>query len=201
MGLNYDFYPNPLPDDDGKHKLHARVVPSGTLRTDAIAEMIHGASTLSTADVKGVLTALTCLMADQLSDGYRIHLEGLGYFQLTLSCPPVYSPKEIRAESIQVKSVVFKPEAGMKKKFKALRCVRAKEKRHSHPFSMIEIEEILFKYFINHEYITCREFQRICGLTASTAYLRLKKLISDGKLKQSGLHNSLYMPVKEERPG
>ncbi len=197
MGLNYDFYKNPSPKDrPRKKRLHARVVPSGTIDTDAIANMIHETSTMSTGDVKGVLTALTELMKRELSDGYRIHLEGLGYFQLTLSCPPVRTPKEIRAESIRAKSVVYRADAKMKKHFKAIRCTRVREKYHSQEYSDIEIDGILTTHFMDNEYITCQQFRRMCGFTTSTAYRRFKQLITANKLRRSELQRSLYEPVK-----
>lgn len=197
MGLNYDFYKNPSPKDQPrKTRLHARVVPTGTMNTDTIAKLIHETTSMSTGDVKGVLTALTELMARELSYGYRIHLEGLGYFQLTLSCPPVRTPKEIRAESIRAKSVVYRADAEMKKHFKSIRCTRIREKNHSHEFSEIEIDGILTTHFLDNQYITCRQFQRLCGLTTSTAYRRFKQLITANKLQRSTLQRSLYEPVK-----
>jgi predicted histone-like DNA-binding protein len=103
MSLHYDFYENPVSkDSDKRPKLHARVVTEGTMTTDQLAQYIHEVCTLSTADVKASLIALVEVMAGELASGRRIHLEGLGYFQLTLSSPPVDSPKEIRAESIHV---------------------------------------------------------------------------------------------------
>ncbi len=195
MGLNYDFYKNPLVKGEKKQKLHARVVPTGTLETDAIAQLIHDTTSMSTGDVKGILTALTELMSKEMGYGYRIHLEGLGFFQLTLSCPPISNPKEIRAESIRVKSIVYRPDAEMKRKFKATRCTRIREKRHSKNYSAIQIDNILTSHFRENDYITNREFQRICSLTPSTSYSRIRQLMADGKLKRSKLHRSLYEPV------
>ncbi len=197
MGIRYDFYENPAQKKDTKQpKLHARVVSSGTMTTDEIALRIHGNSTLTTGDVKAVLTSLSELIVSELSFGRRVHVEGLGYFHLTLSCPPVKSPKEIRAESIRVKSIAFRPEIELKKNFKRLPFQRVREKRHSCRYSEIEIDGLLTGHFMDNLYITRRQFQGLCGMTTTTAFRRIKQLIADGKLQRSHAHRSLYEPVK-----
>ncbi len=196
MGLPYDFYENPPRKDSNKKRLHARVVPAGTMGMDEITRFIESSSSLTSGDVKATLTSLVDLMVRELSYGWRIHLEGLGYFELTLSCPSVRSPKEIRAESIHIKSIIFRPEAELKKKFKTVPVERVRRKNHSLKYSGIEIDGILTTHFMDHPYITARQLQRICGYTRTTAHRRIKQLIADGKLQKSEHHRTLYEPVK-----
>lgn len=198
MGLRYDFYENPSPKDSKKRqRLHARVVTWGTMRTDELAKRIHSMSTLTTGDIQAALVSFVEVMADELSSGRRIHLEGLGYFQLTLECPPVQSPREIRAESVRVKSVAFRPEAGFKERFRNVRLERAKDKRHSNSYSEIEVDGLLTGYFLDHPHITRRQFSALCGFTESTAKRRLRELVAAGKLRNGGYRNfPLYEPVE-----
>lgn len=198
MSLRYDFYENPSRKDSTKPpKLHTRVVTSGTTDTHRIIEYIHSVSTLTSADVKASLISLIEAMANELASGRRVHLEGLGYFQLTLSSPPVRSPKEIRAESIRVKSVAFRPEASFKKRFRGLPVKRAKIKQHSDRRSALEIDELLKSYFLNHPHITRRSFCSLCGFTESTGKRHLRQLVADGKLHNIGYRNfPLYEPVE-----
>ncbi len=198
MGLRYDFYENPLPKESNREKrLHTRVVTWGTATTDEIVSRIHNASTLTIGDVKASLISLIEVMADELSSGRRVHLEGLGYFQLTLSSPPVKSAKEIRAESVHVKNISFRAEASFKKRFSHIPLARARRKRHSNRYSDIEIDALLTRHFRDNTYITSRGFRALCGFTESTAKRRLRKLIADGKLQKTGHRQSpLYKPVK-----
>jgi len=198
MSTKYDFYQNPSPKGDKQApKLHARVVFSRTTGTDTLAEEIQDCCSLSTADVKGVLTALTNVSVRRMREGERIHLEGFGYFHMTLSCPPIRSPKEIRAESIRFKSVAFRPEQKLKDRLARTSFERNPEKRHSKRYSSIEIDGILTSHFLDHESISRTEFQRICGLTRSTAIRKLKQLQKEGKLQRCGhFRFPLYEPVK-----
>jgi predicted histone-like DNA-binding protein len=198
MSLRYDFYENPVPrDSDERPKLHARVVTNGTMNIDRLAQYIHEECTLATADVKASLVALVEVMADELASGRRIHLDGLGYFQLTLSSPPVDSPRQIRAESVRVRSVAFRPEESFKKRFKDTPLKRTKEKRHSSRCSDTEIDDLLTNYFLNNAHITCRAFCSLCGFTESTGRRRLRRLVAGGKLHDIGYRNlPLYEPVE-----
>ena len=172
MSANYDFYQNPkLPGSKKKARYHARIVPSGTISTEKLAEEIQNRCSLSTADVKAALVALADIMAEKLRDGYSVHLDGIGYLQMTLKCPPVKSPKEVRAESIQFKSVAFRPAARMKHLLQRTDFVRQKDKSHS-------------KAYTDTEY---------CGLTYSTAVRHLKRLRDEKKIVNiASLKHPLY---------
>jgi predicted histone-like DNA-binding protein len=198
MSLHYDFYENPASgDSDKRPKLHARVVTDGTMNIDDLARYIHEICTLTTADIKASLVALVEVMADELASGRRIHLDGLGYFNLTLTSPPIDSPKEIRAESVHVRSVAFRAEESFKKRFRSIALKRIKEKRHSNHYSDIEIDGLLTGYFLDNAHITCRAFCSLCGFTKSTGWRRLHQLVAEGKLRNAGYHNlPLYEPVK-----
>lgn len=111
MSAYYDFYKNPIPKgSDRKPRLHARVVTYGTTTTERLADDIHSRCSLSTADVMATLVSLSDVIVERLREGERIYIKGLGYFQMTLECPPVKTTKEIRSESIKFKSVAFRPE-------------------------------------------------------------------------------------------
>ena len=63
MAIKYEFYRNPNSQDTNKKRYHARVVPSGRITTDQLAQEIQKESSLTVADVKSVLIAL----ADKMS--------------------------------------------------------------------------------------------------------------------------------------
>lgn len=166
MSAEYDFYKNPIPKGSNrKPRLHARIVPRGVITTEMLSEEIHDASSLTTGDVEATITMLSKAIIRNLKQGKRIHIKGLGYLEMTLQCPPIKDPKEIRAESIQFKSVAFRPEIALKKELSTTRFVRAAHKNHSKSRSETEIDNLLTIYFSTHEYITRLEFQQVCRFT------------------------------------
>lgn len=197
MALHYDLYENPLPDGKRRKRLHARVVTQGTTGTEDLVDRIHDRCSLTPGDVRAALSELADVMAYELAHGKRVHLEGLGYFQLTLEMPPVREAKDIRSGSIHVKSIAFRPEVGFKERFLSLELRRAREKNHSSVCSDEKIERLLAGYFEQHDHLTSLQFQSLCGLTRSTAQRRLKTLLAEGKLRKTGHRGApLYIPVE-----
>ena len=183
MPVNYDFYENPkLPGSTKRTRYHARVITKGTVSSEQLAEEIHERCSLSTADVAAALLALSQITAEKLKDGYNVHIEGIGHLQLTLQCPPIQSPKEIRVESIHFKSIAFRPSASLKRKLQATRFVRQEEKSHSKLRAEEEIDQRVADYFQKHETLTRAQFQSLCGLTYTTAVRHLKRLREAGKI-------------------
>ena len=197
MSAEYDFYKNPIPKGSNrKPRLHARIVPRGVITTEMLSEEIHDASSLTTGDVEATITMLSKAIIRNLKQGKRIHIKGWGYLEMTLQCPPIKDPKEIRAESIQFKSVAFRPEIALKKELSTTRFVRAAHKNHSKSRSETEIDNLLTIYFSTHEYITRLEFQQVCRFTKGTANRRLTEMVKAGKLKKEGLDRfPIYVPV------
>ncbi len=196
MSTQYDFYQNP-PSGKKKPRLHARVVTSATVGTDEMAKRIHSRCTVTPADVKAVLSALSDIAVDCFRNGERIHIEGFGYFQITLSCPPVCTEKEIRSESIRLDSVVFRPEKALKDRLETIRFERAPRKRHSKLLTEEEMEARLQSHFSTHPHISRQDFQSLMACTQTTANRRLKQLVDSGKLQRTGLfHFPVYEPVE-----
>lgn len=85
MSLKFGWYKTPVPTDrEDKEIPHARIISQGTLDTKYMCKMISMSSTISSADVKGVLEALNFWMGFHLAEGNSIELDGLGYFTHTL---------------------------------------------------------------------------------------------------------------------
>lgn len=167
MAVQYDFYKNPSPKDSKKRvRYHVRVVPYGTVDTNKLAQRIHSRCTVTPADVKAVLSSLSDVVIEELKDGNRIHIEGLGYLQITLECPPIQSTKEIRAELIRFKSVAFRSEAEWRKRLRIARFERAPRKNHSSGLvAGGRLDALLAGYFATHDHITRIGFQTLCGFT------------------------------------
>lgn len=199
MSAEYDLYENPVPPGSNKKpRMHARIVTRGTVETHDLAEWIHTCSTLTVGDINAVLTELSRNMLNRLKDGDRIHLAGFGYFQMTLSCPPIRRGEKIRAESIKFKSIAFRPEAEVKHALSDTRFERVRLKSHSSRYSEIEIDGLLTGHFLDNPSITRMEFEMLCNLTKATANRRLAALVKAGKLRKAGLSR---FPVYEPVPG
>lgn len=196
MSIEYEFYRNPNSQGTNKKRYHARVVSGNRITSDQLAKEIQYESSLTIADVKAVLITLGSKLAKHLGEGSKVHLEGIGYFQVNLKCKEeVRTTHAIRSENVEFKSVSYRADNELKKHLRQQKIQRSKNKPHSMPMTEEEIDRMLTEYFATNEMLTRRQFQFQCMQVKSTAHRILKKLVEDGKLKNVATRqNPVYMP-------
>ena len=184
MSIEYDFYRNPNSQGSNKKRSHARVVSSDRISTDELAEEIQNECSLTITDVKAVLIALGDKLAKHLGDGSKVHLEGIGYFQVNLQCKEeVCSTRSVRSDNVEFKSVSYRADNDLKKHLKKQKIQRSQTKIHSVEMTEEEIDRKLMDYFKTHDALTRSQFEVLCTQVKSTAHRILQKLVKDGKLK------------------
>ena len=196
MSIEYDFYRNPNSQGSNKKRYHARVVSSDRISTDELAEEIQKECSLTITDVKAVLIALGDKLAKHLGDGSKVHLEGIGYFQVNLQCKEeVCSTRSVRSDNVEFKSVSYRADNELKKHLKKQKIQRSQTKIHSVEMTEEEIDRKLMDYFKTHDALTRSQFEVLCTQVKSTAHRILQKLVKDGKLKNvSTKQHPVYMP-------
>lgn len=114
------------PEENKKTGVYPQVVRSQTIHLDRLALKLAKGKRLQAFEVKGTLEMLMACIEDELLDGNSVCLDGFGTFSLTAqSKRRVENANEIRAESIEVKRVVFTPSAPLRKRMKAATFVRS----------------------------------------------------------------------------
>ena len=196
MSIEYEFYRNPASQGTKKKRYHARVVPTGRISTDQLAQEIQKECTLTVSDVKSVLIALADKMAEHLGEGRKVHLKDIGYFQVNLHCKEeVRTTHAVRSENVEFKSVSFRADTNLKESLKKQKIRRSKNKPHSMPMTEQQIDEKLTEHFVQNPILTRRDFQFLCLQVKSTACRILRKLVEEGKLKNiSTPRNPVYVP-------
>lgn len=197
MTIQYDFYRNPNSEGTNKKRYHARVVASGQVSTEQLAKEINQECSLTPADVKAVLICLGDKLAKHLSEGRKVHLKGIGHFQVNLRCKEeVRTVHAIRSENIEFKSVSYRADIELKKYLKQQKIRRSHTKIHSKPMTEEEIDLKLTEYFAVQTTLTRRDFQILCTQVQTTANRILRKLVEKGKLKNiSTPRNPVYVPA------
>ncbi len=107
----------PASQKEGESSLHARIVPQETVKINQLCEEISTMSSFSPGDIKGMLESFSLLLGRHLDGGSNVELDGIGYFSVSLSCPPnVTSESQIRAKSIKFKNVNFRCSTMLKRR-------------------------------------------------------------------------------------
>ena len=192
MSVKFDIYKSPCADESSEMKTyHARVVSGATVSLDELAHEACHNSSVTEGDVRSVMIELTTLLSRHLAKGENVHLDGLGYFQLTLNSPADCNPKT-RAEHISVKSVSFRPDKSLKEQLGNITLERSDRKIHSCTMDEADIDRQLAIHFQTQPFITRAQFQRMMNVTTITATRKIKELLEKGKLKNLGTR---YHPV------
>ena len=196
MAALYDLFRTPQPKGEKKVRYHARSVVTGKMSTQHLIRTIAQRSAFKESVVTGVLMALEDALRDALAEGNSVQLDGIGAFRISAKSPSVRDRHDIRSESIEFKGVVYKADKKLLRKLSATKFLRTKDSHCSEDISEIEIDGVLTEYFKEHDYITTKELEQLCGLSNATALRRLKDRVKEGKLTHPGhLRAPFYFPI------
>jgi putative DNA-binding protein len=198
MAVQFELYKTPMPKEKkNKVRYHARPINYETVDTENLVYRIHERCSLSPSDVIATLEELKYEVAQCLKEGKKVHIDGLGYLQVTLSCEEeIRDPKAKRVHKVKLKAIKFKADKELKAELSDMHFKRSKYKPHSTELSNTEIDMELTKYFAENHIITRKDFQYLCGMTQITAYRHIKRLIAEKKLQNKGTtHQPIYTPV------
>lgn len=197
MAILFDWYENPNASSEEEATLHPRTFMNGKMDTETLCYRIHERSSLTVGDVKNTLENLAHLLAEELRDGKEVHIKGIGYFYPTLAAKEkVTRSTPNKTNKVIFKTVRFRPDRNLKGNLVGIHANQSKYVRHSEKISEVEIDIRLKDYFAEHQMMTRRDFQGICGLASTTAKTQLVRLREEGKLVNIGLRNQpMYVPA------
>lgn len=93
-----------------KKQYFPQVAPTTPIGLNDVAEQIEKQSTVSLADIKGVLDALQEVVLEAVADGYSVRLGDLGSFRPTISAVKSREKLEdVSADDIKAVRVRFTP--------------------------------------------------------------------------------------------
>lgn len=198
MPIKFDLYTNPEKEGVTTSRLHAKVITNGVVTTRNLSECINQKCTLTAADVRAVLAALNTELYNALSNGYIVHLEGIGRFSLSLKCAPDVNPEYVNASDISVKGIRFTPDKELSEMFETVQFEHeADDSRHSGNMELTEIIAKMDRYFAENQFMRRRDFEKLTGFNKSKAWRTLKVFVEDGTLKNVGT-KEMPMYVKNQ---
>ena len=163
--------------------------------TQRLAAEIHSATTFGKAEVEAMLMELSRCMGNHLREGQRVHLDGVGYFQITLQATEPIHSMAAHADKVKFKSVSFLADRDLKGELIGMHAQRSKYKPHSATLSQEEIDKKLTGYFATHTVLTRSDMQSLCQFTHSMAARHIHRLKEEGSLQNIGIRTQpIYVP-------
>ena len=104
MAVLYKLYQDNRDTSTHKGEWYARAKTLETVTLNEIAQRIQDYTTAKKADALAVLTAMVEVVRDYLQKSYRVKIDGLGSFKMSLKTSPAPTAKEFSA-SKNIKSM------------------------------------------------------------------------------------------------
>lgn len=160
-----------------------------TVGLKRIARLIEKATAMTVADIVGTLDALTYELAEQLMQGNRVYLPGLGYFSLAVKGELYENPKthKFRLRNPYVRTVNFRPEKGLMRTLRetSFENVTYRTKPHALP-TEAEVETALKRLFAESVCIFVGDLRAELHLSSTVAYRLARRLEAEGRLRNIG---------------
>ena len=104
MAVLYKLYQDNRDTSSHKGEWYARAKTLDTVTLNEIAQRIQDNTTAKKADALAVLTEMVEVVRDYLQKSYRVKIDGLGSFKMSLKTSPAPTAKEF-SESKNIKSM------------------------------------------------------------------------------------------------
>ncbi len=106
-------------------KYYATAIRKDVTDIDKLCQLISANSTMSRADVYGVVIELLEKINHELSEGRTVKLDKLGHFSLSLKSDGVGAPEEVSSRLIKGAKINFRPDKEMRDMLATLKYVKA----------------------------------------------------------------------------
>lgn len=196
MSIRYKMLPLKR-NETSEIEYYAKAVGGQTIGTKQLAREIEHATSLTTADIKAALNALSSVFKDHLKEGDSVHIEGLGYFKPSLKCTKKMTSEKASGKFIEVKTVSFRPERDMIYELRHSTIVNSGSSSHSATLTDEEVDTIVGKHFENNAYLLRSQLQSLAHLTKEMACKHLRRMTEGGLLRREGPRNApIYILTK-----
>lgn len=191
MAIQFTLHTTPKPNGrEGEVSTHARALCKGTYKLDKICKLISMRSTISSADVKGVLDSLAWVMEMALEEGYHIELEELGYFAPSLRTRAADDNKS----TVEVDGINYRCSVNLRDKLKRMELKQVKEKKSSDKPE--EQEAKMLAYAREWNGISPRMYAQQFDCSRYQAEKELQEYVEKGVLQKVGYRNKImYLPI------
>lgn len=199
MTAQYGLFRNPPHKGEKESNiLHAQIIPGRTIRIARVCREISECTSFSPGDVKGLLQAFADVLVTYLEDGDEVDLDGLGHFSISLKCPKITSPREVRAEDINFKSVNFRCSKEITDRLRCLRVERKPGSSKPVKYTAEERKKRILEFLDKHDTIMSSDCIGINECTRYLALKDLKDLMNEKKIVREGYRKiAVYMLAKD----
>ena len=200
--VQFGIYQMPAENKKGNaaKKAYARLISRETKKLDEICSFINECCSVNSADIKGVLDALSKYVGRELSYGSCVELEGLGFFSPALKTfKDGMNEKGEEMYKVRVDGVNFRCSKKLKEQVRESQPQKVKRTNVS-KFDYEGRRAKLIAYLEMHRFINLTDYQRFVGCTYYVAKGDFKKFEEEKLVQRQGYktHRVYILAEKEE---
>ncbi len=203
-----DFVMTEMPDvrGEGTTILYPRMIHTGQIDTDTLAAEVHERTTYSTGDVKGLIEAMSEVIASQLALGHSVKVDGLGTFTAGLKMKKGIDREEKdaitrrNAASVEVAKVNYRADNKLVDRVRQRTILHRKYIGTGETALMSPDDRIalLRSHIAQHGQIRVKEYATLTGLEKTRAAKELRQLESTGIIHVAGRAPHIYYYMDRE---
>lgn len=184
--IKFSVHRNPQKDAEGNSTYHVRHEARGTLSLRYLQDHLQYHQRMLPEQLQSAFIVFEEELLHQLTDNYRLHIEGLGIFFLKLGfrerkdengasyIPKFTDPEQITGDDICVETIGFTPDKELLQKFRnhGYYFNNVSEQGtvgHSNIYTEEEIRTLLNQYLDNHQFVSRKGFMGHFRLTGYMA--------------------------------
>lgn len=196
MSIRYEVHAIENSQGTGEERQFIQLRQQEPLSPVQIEKEIQNRCSLTPADVRAVMSAISDIAVRELSQGSRFHLPDIGFLSLAVgNTPPAERPHgKITGKDIYLRGINFRPEGRFLDRIdREVRFVKADDTTRSRRYAEDELWELVAAFLKSHRYITCQDMCRQFHLRDRMARKWLARFTDTGRLSKEGTrHQPLY---------
>lgn len=201
MAIKYEIHYLPNAGGEGETRRFAHVFEEPAMTDNQMVERLAKHSCIGEAEATSVLMKLRDIIEEDLQEGRRVNIPGIGYLSLSadLDMDELKPDSKVRADYVSVRGIKFRPNADLLKTVKRrVKFEKSQYSSRSYPFSEETLKEKIRKYLKTNRSINRRVLEREFYIRKQTALNWLNRLVDSGFLIKEGARNSpVYFLAKE----
>lgn len=199
MNIKYEVHTIENVAGTGEERQFIQLRLNRPMPAEDLESEIEQACSLTSSDVKAVLSELRRFIVRELTQGSRFHLPEIGYLSLAVgNTPPSEKPNgKITGNDIYVKTISFKPEARLLDSVrKQVHFEKSKYTTRSKRYTEEQLWPKVKEFLAGNRYLTRRDMCMDFGLTTYMASRWLDRFVAEGLLSKEGTdRHPLYFLV------
>ena len=188
MEIKYEIHSIENSQGTGEKRAYVRLRNNPAMTTDVLCKEVEQACSVTSSDLKAVMTELATIAVRELSQGNRFYLPEIGYLSLAVGnvLPSAKTNGKITGKDIYLRSINFRPEKKLLRMVqRQVRFVKSDYSTLSANYGADELWARVSAYLSVHCFITRRMMCVEFGLSDYKARKWLELFIAEDRLVKS----------------